>query len=345
MKPFLSSTFLDLIEEREAVLESLRKMRLVPHAMEDFLATPNPPLVTALEHLRDSDLMLLVIGFKAGTLLPDGSGSTYTSAEYDELLRLGKEPLVFIKQKKGRGARHASWRNEETDPVKKKALDDFKAKATAGLTPAYFTTAERSALEVVLALDNWEERGRPGARRTFASTADYFAGKNPAGHFQILDFGTTLLGRDEQIRALSEFATDGTQRVCVLSGRGGIGKSKILHDWANANSAEVLFLKDEPDWLEDPEKEIPLACRIIVVDDAHRQESFGKILQILQQTAARRNLKLIISTRPGSAPRLAQQVFQKVDPIPSLPPTSSLNQVCINQGISPTRIWSGLEHD
>jgi len=30
---------------------------------------------------------------------------------------------------------------------------------------------------------------------------------------------------------------------------------------------------------------------------------------------------------------------------PSLPPTSSLNQVCINQGISPTRIWSGLEHD
>lgn len=94
MRPFLSSTFLDLIEERNAVLESLRKMRLVPHAMEDFLATPNPSLVTALEHLRDSDLMLLVIGFKAGTLLPDGSGSTYTSAEYDELLRLGKEPLV-----------------------------------------------------------------------------------------------------------------------------------------------------------------------------------------------------------------------------------------------------------
>jgi hypothetical protein len=42
--------------------------------------------------------MLLVIGFKAGTLLTDGSGATFTSAEYDELLRLGKEPLVFIKQ-------------------------------------------------------------------------------------------------------------------------------------------------------------------------------------------------------------------------------------------------------
>jgi hypothetical protein len=103
LKPFLSSTFLDLVEEREVVLKALRKKRLLTNAMEDFLATPNPPLVTALEHLRDSDLMLLVIGFKAGTLLPDGSGSTYTSAEYDELLRLGKEPLVFIKQKNGRG--------------------------------------------------------------------------------------------------------------------------------------------------------------------------------------------------------------------------------------------------
>jgi len=98
LKPFLSSTFLDLVEEREAVLEALRKKRLLTHAMEDFLATPNPPRETALARLHDSDVMLLVIGFKAGTLLTDGSGATFTSAEYDELLRLGKEPLVFIKQ-------------------------------------------------------------------------------------------------------------------------------------------------------------------------------------------------------------------------------------------------------
>ena len=72
-------------------------------------------------------------------------------------------------------------------------------------------------------------------RKTFASTSEYFEGKNPAGQFQILDFGTTLLGREEQIRALDDFAKDDRQRVCILSGRGGIGKSKILHDWANSN--------------------------------------------------------------------------------------------------------------
>jgi len=288
-------------------------MRLVTNAMEDFLANPKPPAEIALEQLRNSDVMLLVIGFKAGTLLADGSGSTYTSAEFDELLRIGKEPLVFIKQAKHEGEPHASWRNEESDPDKREALDAFKARVTSEYTPDYFTTPEGLALDVVLALHQWEERGRPGARRTFASASDYFASKNPVGHFQILDFGTTLLGRDEQIGALNEFAADAGQRVCILSGRGGIGKSKILHDWSKANPATVVFLKDEPQWHEDSEKEIPFACKTIVVDDAHRQDGLGKVLQVLQETASHRNLKLILSTRPGSATRLAQQLFQKID--------------------------------
>lgn len=95
MKVFLSSTFLDLIDEREAVLKALHKKRASTLAMEYFVATPGTPRETALDNLRKSDVMILVIGFKAGTLLPDGSGSTYTSAEYDELLRLGREPLVL----------------------------------------------------------------------------------------------------------------------------------------------------------------------------------------------------------------------------------------------------------
>ncbi len=43
-------------------------------------------------------------------------------------LRLGKVPLVFVKQQQKKGQRHPSWHNEETDPDKKKALDDFKAR-------------------------------------------------------------------------------------------------------------------------------------------------------------------------------------------------------------------------
>ena len=218
-----------------------------------------------------------------------------------------------MKQKKKKGQRHATWHNEEADPDKKEALDDFKARVGGRFTWVYFSTPDRLALDVVLALDDWEAQGRPGARSTFASTADYFAGKNPAGHFQILDFGTTLLGREDQVLALNDFAANPALRVCVLSGRGGIGKSKILFDWANSRPKEVIFLKDEPLWHGDSEKEIPADCTCVIVDDAHRQVDFGKILQLLQDTKANRNLKLIVSTRPGSKQGLGQQISRKID--------------------------------
>ncbi len=102
MIPFLSSTLLDLVKEREAVLAALRKKRLLTRAMEDFLASPHPPSETALGHLRASNVMILVIGFKAGSLLPDNSGATYTSAEYVEAMRMGMEPLVFEAAEVGR---------------------------------------------------------------------------------------------------------------------------------------------------------------------------------------------------------------------------------------------------
>jgi len=206
--PFLSSTFTDLVKERNSVLEALRKKRMLPLAMEDFLASARTPKDSALENLRRSDLMILLIGFKAGSLLPDGSGSTYTSAEYDELLKLGKIPLVFVKKSKKKGQSRASWHNEETDPDKRKALDDFKTRVGDKFTWDYFTTPDNLALKVVLALDDWEAQGRPGARSTFASTADYFAGKNPAGHFQILDFGRpSWAARTRSVHSMNSLRT------------------------------------------------------------------------------------------------------------------------------------------
>lgn len=313
MKVFLSSTFLDLIDERRSVLDALHKKHASTLAMEYFLATPSTPRDTALEQLRNSDVMILVIGFKAGTLIPDDSGSTYTSAEYDELLRLGKEPLVFVKQKKVGRQKLPLWRNEETVPEKSKALNDFKARLEKW-TPAYFATPDGLALAVILALEAWVARGRPGARKTFSSTTEYFASKNPAGHFPLLDFSTTLLGREDQIRALDDFGDDKQKRVCILSGRGGIGKSKILYDWAHSNSEKVVFLKDEPLWYEDSDKEIPVVCTTVIVDDAHRQERFGKILQLLQDTAGHKQLKLIVSTRPGGTAGILPHIVRNIDP-------------------------------
>jgi hypothetical protein len=206
-----------------------------------------------------------------------------------------------------------AWKNKEKDPKKKKALDDFRARVGNKYTWDYFETPDQLALGVIQALDRWEANGRPGARKTFASTGDYFAGKNPAGQFQLLDFGTTLLGRNSELAALDEFLGDASKRVAIISGRGGIGKSKLLHDWAESHDTECMFLKDQPLWHEDSEKEIPVNCRVLIVDDAHRLETLGNVFQLIRDTAKHHSLKLVLSTRPGSTTRLAQSLYPHLD--------------------------------
>ena len=156
---------------------------------------------------------------------------------------------------------------------------------------------------MIEALDRWEANGRPGARKTFASTGGYFAGTNPAGQFQLLDFGNTLLGRNSEFAALNEFLGD-----AIISGRGGIGKSKLLHGWAESYGTECMFLKDQPLWHEDSQNEIPVSCRVLIVDDAHRLETLGNVFQLIRDTAKHHSLKLVLSTRPGSTTRLAQSL-------------------------------------
>src|SRR6185437_10834405 len=105
-------------------------------------------------------------------------------------------------------------------------------------------------------------------------------------------------------------------------------KSKILHDWANGNPNTVVFLKDEPSWQDDWEKEIPFKCKALIVDDAHRQASIGRVLQLVLDTTSYRNLKLIVSTRPGGAKHLFQEIIRKFDAtqVMELPELQQLNK-------------------
>lgn len=175
MKIFLSSTFRDLVPERDAVLKALIRKRESVNAMEYFGAEPSTPLNTALQHLRDSDVVLLVIGFKAGSLVPNTAGTTYTQAEYQEAVALGRPILAFLKNgKKSPRSNRIEWLNKERSQAKIKALEDFKREVGARYTWYPFTNPDQLALGVNQSLEKWESQGRPGARKTFSSASDFF---------------------------------------------------------------------------------------------------------------------------------------------------------------------------
>lgn len=95
MKVFASSLISGMEAEREAVKQALRVLGHEPVMAEDFGARPNSPQVACLAGLRDSDLVVLVLGPRYGA--KQASGLSATHEEYREA-RGTKPVLVFIRE-------------------------------------------------------------------------------------------------------------------------------------------------------------------------------------------------------------------------------------------------------
>lgn len=298
MRIFVSSTFRDLRPEREAAQDALRRSELVPWGMELFVSEPSKPLDVCLEQVQLSDALVLIIGFVAGSLIPESPELTYTRAEFELAQKLGRPVFAFFKTEGGVPL------NKETDPDQRRALDDFKdAVKSVGITPAYFDSPDRLTAELLLSVTKWNAQGRPGARRILTSPKEFFA-PFESDVPRLFDFKQTLRGRDEQLHALNVFLADPTAVVGVLTGRGGIGKSKLLHDWVQTvDNRKALYVREDADWHSEAAKEIPAGDLLIVADDAHRFDFLDRLFLLIRNLGQRQNVKIVLGGRPsGSRP-------------------------------------------
>ena len=147
--------------------------------------------------------------------------------------------------------------NKETDPAKKRALDEFRdAVKSANITPAYCDSPDQLQTELLLAMGNWNAQGRPGARLVFTTPSEFFP-PFESGAPRLFDYKQTLRGREAQLQALHSFLAGPASIVRVLTGRGGIGKSKLLHDWAQTlKNRTVLYVREDAEWHPEDAKEI-----------------------------------------------------------------------------------------
>lgn len=110
----------------------------------------------------------------------------------------------------------------------------------------------------------------------------------------------SLVGRANQLQQLHAFVESTSQRVAILSGRGGIGKSKVLHVFGSEflprhESWAMRFVGEELPLTTDTLDDLPAAPCVVVVDDAHRREDLGVLLAYLQQRT--QPIKLVFSAR------------------------------------------------
>lgn len=93
---YISSSYMDLIEERKIVIESVLHLGQFPMGAEFLKATNVTQFDAISKCIKESDCVILVVGKKYGSIYPD-EGVSYTEAEYNYALTNGIPVLVFIK--------------------------------------------------------------------------------------------------------------------------------------------------------------------------------------------------------------------------------------------------------
>lgn len=88
LQVFVSSTYTDLQDERQAAVEGILGSNNIPAGMELFKAGNNSQLETIKKWIDDSDIYMLILGGRYGSIEPNEHKS-YTQLEYEYAISKG----------------------------------------------------------------------------------------------------------------------------------------------------------------------------------------------------------------------------------------------------------------
>jgi hypothetical protein len=183
----------------------------------------------------------------------------------------------------------------------------------------------------------------PVWRRDFLGLPAVGAFLPPADYFRpylvgerLFHHAFPLVGRQALLDDLVAFADSARERVLVLPGRGGIGKSRLLREWAERLDAAhpdraVRLLNEGVPLSLEALDDLPAVPCLIGVDDAHRRTDLGLLLAWLRQ---RPEGKLFLATRlPGVDYLLAELTRAGFDAlqIRRMPPVERLSKAEVRQ--------------
>lgn len=150
---FVSSTFVDLKEERRVVLSAVQDMGDIPSGMEMFPATDEEQFNFIKRIIDNCDYYVVIIAGKYGSIAPDGL--SYTEKEYDYAVSKGIHVLAFVRNEDA-----IEEENKEQDVKKKQKLDKFKAKVQTGRVVKPWNNKQDLVYSLVISL-NQEKAAYP----------------------------------------------------------------------------------------------------------------------------------------------------------------------------------------
>lgn len=293
-KIFISSSYLDLIEERNESIDTVDRISDTKAiVMERFSSDPNPPKNVCLENLEKCDAVILILGFKYGSIDSEENLSL-TEIEYNAAKALNLPVFVFIKKND-----EDNWKPNEEDK-RKELLISFKKRLDGERYRETFKEVHELGKKIPLAIHNYElKNGEIGILNPLFQSGEYFFKHylNSDNYFNHLH---PFIGRNEILNEIEESVISDKQ-ILIISGRGGIGKSKILFEFysqfiGSDGEYELKFIKENALITDDSLRQLSTRNKyIIIIDDAHHSD-LSPILAIANQYPE--NFKLILSCRP-----------------------------------------------
>lgn len=140
---FVSSTFKDLIEERQAVQKAILELDHMPAGMELFPAADESAWQLIKDVIDASDYYVLIIGGRYGSL--DETGLSYTEKEYNYAVKSGIPVIALLHSDPDNLPRGKT----ETDEEAWNKLTEFREKVESKHTCNYWDSAEELKAKVI----------------------------------------------------------------------------------------------------------------------------------------------------------------------------------------------------
>lgn len=137
---FVSSTYEDLKNERQALMGVALENNFIPVGMEQFHAAPASQWDVITKMIDECDFYLLVIGGRYGSIDKE-SGISYTEKEYNYAKAKGLPVLVLIKKPSAITASEQDAGNDKFEKMRK--LEEFRKRVeNDNNTVDYFTSLD-----------------------------------------------------------------------------------------------------------------------------------------------------------------------------------------------------------
>jgi hypothetical protein len=117
---FVSSTYLDLVEERKEVIQALLELDCIPAGMEIFNATDYDQWTLIKNVINECDYFIVIVAGMYGSV--SNEGVSFTEMEYRYAMEIGKPIIGFIHSSPGSLPRLRT----EVDPAKQIKLESFR---------------------------------------------------------------------------------------------------------------------------------------------------------------------------------------------------------------------------